>query len=143
MNNALKPHGFDFANAKSGEKIYHKEESGKILKACFEVHNELGNGFLESVYQEALELEFKSQKIPYEREKLLPIMYKGHVLNKEYYADFVCYDSIIVELKSVKEVLPEHRAQVMNYLKATGFKLGLIFNFKEKSIKPHRVPFID
>ncbi len=108
-----------------------------------DVHSNLGTGFLEEVYQEALEIEFKKRNIPYEREKTLNIFYKDVQLKKFYKADFICYDKIIVELKSVKEVLPEHRAQVMNYLKATGFKLGLIFNFKEKSIKPHRVPFID
>ena len=139
MNNALEPHGFDFANAKSVEKIYCKEESGKILKACFEVHNELGNGFLEPVYQEALELEFKSQKIPYEREKLLPIMQKGHVLNKEYYADFVCYESIIVELKSVSVLVKAHRAQLLNYLNAANKKVGLLVNFGEKSLKWERI----
>ena len=139
MNNALEPHGFDFANAKSVEQKYCKEESGKILKACFEVHNELGNGFLEPVYQEALELEFKSQKIPYEREKLLPIMYKGHVLNKEYYADFVCYESIIVELKSVSVLVKAHRAQLLNYLNAANKKVGLLVNFGEKSLKWERI----
>ena len=76
-----------------------EEETGKIINACMEVHNELGSGFLEPVYQEALEKEFKLQNIPYEREKLLPITYKGVKLEKEYYADFICYDKIIVELK--------------------------------------------
>jgi len=139
MSDALLSHGFDFANAKSEKKIYRKEESGKILKACFEVHNELGNGFLEPVYQEALELEFKNQNIPYEREKLLPIMYKGHVLNKEYYADFVCYDSVVVELKAVSVLAKAHRAQLLNYLNAANKKLGLLVNFGEKSLKWERI----
>ena len=99
------------------ESIFiYKEESEKILKACFEVHNELGNGFLEPVYQEALELEFKNQKIPYEREKLLPIFYKGQILDKKYYADFVCYNDIVLELKAVSVVVKAHKAQVLNYL---------------------------
>ena len=135
----MMPHGFDFANAKSDKELFCKEESGKILKACFEVHNELGNGFLESVYQEALELEFKDKKIPYEREKLLPIMYKGRVLNKEYYADFVCYDSIVVELKAVANLVKAHKAQVLNYLNAANKKIGLLVNFGENSLKWERI----
>ncbi len=107
-----------------------------------EVHTILGTGFLEEVYQDALEIEFKKRRIPYEREKLLRIKYKDIEINKFYKADFVCYDKIIVELKSVKQVLPEHRAQVINYLKATGLQLGLIFNFKDDSLRPHRIPFI-
>ncbi len=124
-------------------ELIYKQECFDITGAVMDVHSNLGTGFLEEVYQEALEIEFKKRNIPYEREKTLNIFYKDVQLKKFYKADFICYDKIIVELKSVKEVLPEHRAQVMNYLKATGFKLGLIFNFKEKSIKPHRVPFID
>lgn len=124
-------------------ELIYKQECYDITGAVMDVHSNLGTGFLEEVYQEALEIEFKKRNIPYEREKTLNIFYKDVQLKKFYKADFICYDKIIVELKSVKEVLPEHRAQVMNYLKATGFKLGLIFNFKEKSIKPHRVPFID
>ena len=79
-----------------------------------EVHNELGNGFLEPVYQEALEEEFKLQQIPYERDKLLPVMYKGKKLTKEYFADFVCYGNIIVELKAVVNLVKAHKAQVLN-----------------------------
>ena len=135
----MMPHGFDFANAKSDKELLCKDESGKILKACFEVHNELGSGFLEPVYQEALELEFKDKKIPYEREKLLPIMYKGRVLNKEYYADFVCYDSIVVELKAVANLVKAHKAQVLNYLNAANKKIGLLVNFGENSLKWERI----
>lgn len=102
------------------------------------VHSWLGTGYLEEVYQEALEIEFKNRNIPYEREKLLNINYRGVKLNKYYKADFVCYNKIIVELKAINRILPEHEAQVINYLKTTGFKLGLIYNFKEKSIHPHR-----
>ena len=93
------------------------------------VHNTLGCGFLEAVYQEALEIEFNKLGIPYEREKELEIVYDGVVLNKKYVADFVCYDRIILELKAVKELDDSHRSQVFNYLKATGFKLGFLINF--------------
>ena len=139
MSDALLSHGFDFANAKSEKKIYRKEESGKILKACFEVHNELGNGFLEPVYQEALELEFKNQNIPYEREKFLPIVYKGQRLSKEYYADFVCYNDIVLELKAVSVVVKAHKAQVLNYLKAADKRLGYLVNFGNNSLTWERI----
>ena len=116
-----------------------KEHTEKILNSCMEVHNELGNGFLEPVYQEALEKEFKLQNIPYKREKLLPIFYKGQKLDKEYYADFVCYDSIIVELKAVINFVKAHKAQVLNYLKAANLKIGLLVNFGENSLKWQRI----
>lgn len=109
--------------------IYLKNENYNITGAAMHVYNTLGNGFLEAVYQEALEIEFKKRDIPYEREKELTIYYEGKPLQKKYFADFVCYDSIIVELKAVKEIDDTHRSQVYNYLKATGFKLGLLFNF--------------
>jgi len=135
------PHGFDFANAKSeGEKMIKKEDlTGKIINACFEVHNELGNGFLEPVYQEALEEEFKSQGIPYEREKLLPIIYKGKKLSKEYFADFLYYNEIIVELKAVGVLSKPHKAQVLNYLNAADKEIGLLINFGETSLKWERI----
>lgn len=117
-----------------------KEElTGKIINACMEVHNELGNGFLEPVYQEALEEEFKLQKIPYEREKLLPIVYKGKRLKKEYYADFLCFNEIIVELKSVSILSKPHKAQVLNYLNAADKEIGLLVNFGSTSLKWERI----
>jgi len=117
-----------------------KEElTGKIINACIEVHNELGNGFLEPVYQEALEEEFKLQHIPYEREKLLPIIYKGKKLTKEYYADFLCYNEIIVELKAVSVLSKPHKAQVLNYLNAADKDIGLLINFGETSLKWERI----
>ena len=106
--------------------IIYKEESYKIVGAAFNVYNKLGHGFLEAVYQEALELEFKKQGIPYEREKELKITYDGVELKATYKADFVCYGKIIVELKAVSYLEDSHRAQVYNYLHATGFKLGLL-----------------
>ena len=106
-----------------------KEESYKIVGAAFKVYNWLGHGFLEAVYQEALEVEFHRQWIPYEREKELKIQYDGIELKQTYKADFVCFGKIIVELKAVGELEDAHRSQVYNYLHATGFKLGLLLNF--------------
>ena len=100
-----------------------------INGAAFNVYNGLGPGFLEAVYQEALEIEFQRRNIPYEREKELKIQYNGVELKQTYKADFVCYDKIIVELKAVSELEDAHRAQVYNYLHATGLKLGMLYNF--------------
>lgn len=105
------------------------DESFSINGAAFKVYKTLGHGFLEAVYQEALELEFQKRGIPYEREKELKILYEGVVLKQTYKADFVCYGNIIVELKAVAELDDAHRSQVYNYLKATGYKLGLLYNF--------------
>ena len=109
--------------------IIYKEESYKIVGAAFDVYNKLGHGFLEAVYQEALEIEFQRRNIPYEREKELKIIYDGVELKQTYKADFVCYEKIIVELKAVSELDDAHRSQVYNYLHATGYKLGLLYNF--------------
>lgn len=109
--------------------LYNKEQSYAINGAAMNVYNALGHGFLEAVYQEALELEFIKRGIPYEREKELKIFYEGKVLRQTYKADFVCYGDIIVELKAVAHLDDSHRSQVFNYLKATGFKLGLLYNF--------------
>ena len=117
----------------------YKEESYAIHGALFAVHRELGGGFLERVYQDALEYEFKERGIPYEREKKIQIMYKGKPLGEPYRADFVCYGKIIVELKTVDEVLGIHRAQVVNYLKATKMKLGILVNFHDDVIYPERI----
>jgi len=106
-----------------------KEESFKIMGAAFKVYNTLGHGFLETVYQEALEIEFQRQGIPYEREKELKITYDGVELKQSYRADFVCYGKIIVELKALSNLEDTHRSQVHNYLHATGYKLGLLINF--------------
>lgn len=103
-----------------------------------EVHKELGPGFLEQVYQEALEHEFKKAGIPYEREVHLRIRYKNIILKKEYIADFICYDKIIVELKTVSDIVEIHKCQVLNYLKATGYQLGIIGNFAKKSLETAR-----
>jgi len=115
------------------------KESYEIIGACFEVHKTLGCGFLEAVYQEALEIEFKMRGIPCEREKELSINYKGEKLEKKYNADFVCFEEIIVELKACSEIADDHMSQTLNYLNATHFRLGLLVNFGERSLKYKRV----
>lgn len=120
--------------------VIYKEESYKIVGAAFEVYNKLGHGFLEAVYQEALEIEFQRQGIPYEREKELKISYDGIELNQTYKADFVCFEKIIVELKAVSALEDAHRSQVYNYLHATGFKLGILLNFgKSGGLEKERI----
>ncbi len=109
--------------------IIYGQESYNIIGAAFDVYNYLGNGFLEAVYQECLEIEFKKRGIPYEREKEVSIYYEGHKITQSYRADFVCYDKIIVELKAVSELDDAHRSQVYNYLHATRMKLGILINF--------------
>ena len=109
--------------------IIHKVESYAIMGACFEVYTEKGSGFLEQVYQECLEIEFDLRGIPFVSKQELSLSYKGRSLKSKYIPDLRCYETIIVELKAVKEIADEHRAQVHNYLKATGHKLGLLINF--------------
>jgi GxxExxY protein len=123
-----------------GEIIF-KEESYKIVGVCMEVHNNLGMGFKEAVYKDALEIEFKSREIPFTREKQYKIEYKGIVLPHKYYADFIIYDSIILEVKSTAFIVDNFIAQTINYLKASGIKLGIIANFGEKSFAYKRVVF--
>jgi GxxExxY protein len=118
--------------------MIYTEESYKIIGAAMEVHKTLGQGFTEFVYQDALSLEFVKRAIPFEKEKHLTVFYKGEALAHDYFADFVCYDKIIVETKSVATLLPEHKAQVINYLKATGYELGLLINFGENTLVSQR-----
>ena len=119
--------------------LIYKEESYQIIGACMEVHKTLGCGFLEPVYQEALSIEFQKQNIPFEKEKILSIIYKDIELEKKYIADFVCFSKIIVELKALSALTSEHESQVLNYLKATGFKLSILVNFGEESLKYKRI----
>ena len=109
--------------------IYRSKESYNITGAARHVYNVLGSGFLEAVYQEALAIEFAKRGIPFEREKELQVVYDGHDLKQTYRADFVCYGDNIIELIAVSELNDSHRSQVYNYLKATGFKLGILYNF--------------
>jgi len=111
------------------EKILFKDESYAIQGAIFDVYRELGCGFLESVYQECLEKEFRIRNIPFVSQAELKLTYKGEPLVQTYKSDFICFNQIIVELKAVKAIAPEHHAQVINYLKATGMKLGILVNF--------------
>ncbi|MBP9993851.1 MAG: GxxExxY protein [bacterium] len=109
--------------------IYYRQESYDIVGAAMRVYNTLGHGFLESVYQEALEIELERAEIPFVREKNLRVFYDGIELNKTFKADYVCYDCIIVELKAIQNIDNASRSQLYNYLRVTGFKLGLLFNF--------------
>jgi len=111
------------------KEIIYSEECFRIVGACFEVYNSMGCGFLEPVYQECLKIEMEDQEIPHEEQKELKISYKKRKLRKTYKADFICFGKIIVELKTVSTLTNEHRAQVLNYLNATGMKLGLLVNF--------------
>lgn len=113
----------------SDKDILYKIESYDIQGAIFEVYRELGSGFLEAVYQESLSKEFTSRNVPYISQPELTLRYKGDILSVTYRPDFLCYDKIIVEIKAISEIGQEHRAQLLNYLKATGFRLGLLVNF--------------
>jgi len=106
-----------------------KDEVYQIVGAAMEVSNELGCGFLEAVYQEALGIELDERRIPHMAQKRIEISYKGRVLNKEYIADFLCHDQIVVEIKAIKAITGIEEAQILNYLKATNLPLGLIVNF--------------
>ncbi len=108
---------------------YLPSESFNIRGAIFEVHNELGSGFLESVYQEALAIDFRRRSLPFVAESQISINYKGIALQKGFIADFICYEKIIVELKAIKDLEDVHRAQLINYLRATDCKLGFLVNF--------------
>lgn len=121
------------------DQIIYKDEAYKIVGAMMSVHNELGCGFLEAIYQEALEIEFQLQGIPYEREKELDIVYKGRSIGKKYRPDFICYNKIIVELKAVEKLLPEFKAQTLNYMKMTNSKLGILANFGQTSLVIQRL----
>ena len=109
--------------------IIYKEGSYLIQGAIFEVYKEMGNGYLEAVYQECLEIEFETKKIPFVSQPMLKLKYKKWNLKKSYKPDFICFGKIIVELKGIRLITKEHQAQVLNYLKATELKLGLIVNF--------------
>jgi GxxExxY protein len=114
-----------------------KEESFKIIGACFEVYKEKGNGFLEAVYQECMVIEFKDREIPFLEKPKLKLMYKGKELRQHYEPDFLCFNEVIVEIKSVKKLADEHRAQVINYLKATRKQLGILVNFGHFPLLEH------
>ena len=112
-----------------------EQETYKIIGACMNVHKALGNGFLESVYQEALEKELRKLQIPFVRHKKLTILFDGELLDKFFVADFACYDSIILEIKATTFLNQRDSDQVINYLKATCLEVGLLVNFGESSLK--------
>lgn len=111
------------------KEIVYPDESYQIMGACFEVYRVLGAGFLESVYQESLELELSLRAVPFRPQPPLTLFYKDHKLQKTCEPDLICYDKIIVELKAVDRLDDVHRAQVHNYLRATRYRLGLLINF--------------
>lgn len=112
-----------------GSELIYRDEAYRIMGACFEVYKEKGCGFLEPVYQECLEIEFRLQGIPFVAQRNVALEYKGEALKHTYTPDFVCFNEIIVEIKAVSALAGEHRAQVINYLHATGMELGLLVNF--------------
>ena len=109
--------------------LLYEEECYRIQGAIFAVYREIGSGFLEAVYQECLAKELHAASIPFATQKVLRLYYKGELIEQTYRADFVCYDNIILELKSVQDVAPIHKAQVLNYLKMSRLQLGLLVNF--------------
>jgi GxxExxY protein len=121
------------------EDYLYERETYQIIGAMMEVHKTLGCGFLEAVYQEALAIEFEKQKIPFVKEKKLLLFYKGIQIEKFYIADFICFDKIIVELKALSALTSTHDSIMINYLKATKLKVGLLANFGERSLKHKRL----
>ncbi len=111
------------------KKLLFKEETFKILGACFEVYNEIGCGFLEPLYQGCLEIELNLQDIPFVPQNVLDLSYKGIILKHKYQPDFICFDKIVLEIKAVDKLIDEHRAQLINYLNAAKIKVGLLVNF--------------
>ena len=120
-------------------KLLYEDKSYLIIGAAMAVHQELGHGFLEGVYQEALEKEFINRNIPFKSEAPIIIYYKDKPLTKCYYADFICYDEIIIEIKTLSSLKNDHRAQILNYLTATKLKLGLLINFGTSSLEYQRI----
>ena len=120
-------------------ELLHSELTYEIIGAAMEVHATLGPGFLESVYQEAFAIELLSRKIPFDTEKRIDIIYKGVKLEKHFVADFICDNHVIVEIKALSALTNEHQAQVLNYLKATGIKVGLLINFGSNSLEHTRL----
>lgn len=123
----------------NADKSRRDQETFAVIGAAMAVHGELGHGFLEAVYQEALEKEFMFRKIPYEREKELPVLYRRQQLKVFYKADFVCFGSVIVELKALQQITGTEEAQVINYLKASGISRGLLINFGSASLQYKRL----
>ena len=122
-------------------ELLYKEESYKIIGLCMDIHNELGKGFKEAVYKEALQFELLNEAIKYEREKKFEIYYKGILLKQKYIADFIVFDNILLEIKATPIIINAFVAQTINYLKASGIRLGIIINFGEASLNYKRIVF--
>lgn len=119
-------------------ELIFKEESYKIIGSCFEVYNELGPGFLEAVYQEALSIEFTKQNIPFVAQGEMNVFYKGIELKKKYYPDFRCYENIVLEIKAEENLSRVDESQLLNYLKGTKMPLGLLVNFGSDKLQYKR-----
>jgi len=120
------------------DKLLYKDETYAIIGAAMEVHKQLGAGFLEAVYQKALAMEFKLRNVPFVEQQPLKIIYKGQALRQRYIPDFIVYEQIIVEIKAIKKLGPHEEAQLLNYLKATGLRVGLLLNFGAPSLEWNR-----
>ena len=120
-------------------ELIYKDESFQIIGILFEVHNNLGGGFSEIVYKDALEYELKKLNIPFEREKEYVVHYKDTILNHKFYADFILFDKIILELKSCEKLDSKHISQCINYLKVSTNKLAILANFNNKSLEHKRI----
>jgi GxxExxY protein len=118
--------------------LAHNEITRQIIGAAMEVHSNLGPGFLESVYEEAMAIEFRLRGISFERQRPIPVIYKGEKA-KDFFCDYLVGDKVLVELKAIKAIMGTEEAQVLNYLKATGLKVGLLINFGEQSLKYKRL----
>ena len=130
MENLTTNHTNSFLrNEHEQENMLFKDECFKIYGCIYAVNKKLGSGFLEAVYQEALEIELRRENIPFLSQQNLEIVYDGVPLTHKYTADIVCYDKIIIELKAITKISNQHKAQLMNYLAATGYRLGLLVNF--------------
>ncbi len=116
------------------KQIGFEEQTYQIIGACMKVHRNLGSGFLESVYQEALEKEFNLQQIYFQRQLKLKLIYDGQIMKKYFVADFVCYEKVLLEIKAASFLIKDAEAQVINYLKSTGLSVGLLVNFGQKSL---------
>ena len=114
------------------EKLIYAEEVFAIVGAAMEVHTQLGPGFLEAVYQEAMSIELSARNIPFRGQQEMVIQYKGHILNKFYVADFICFEKIVVELKALDRLTGKEQSQVINYLKASDMRAGVLVNFGSK-----------
>lgn len=119
--------------------LIHQELTGRVIGVCMDVFHELGSGFLEPVYQEALAIALEQAGIPFLREAPLTILFRGRVLEKKYIADFVIDNKVILELKAVQRITPEHKAQLMNYLRATRLPIGFVINFHGEQLTWDRI----